>query len=81
MPTARVNAGRSGTVRTSAYEDAIIAVVEEEQPGNSRDITSNLGLSHPTALGQLPSDELDSYLCLQNAYPFEDDLPLHPLYV
>ena len=45
MPAARVNAGRSGIARTSAYEDAIIAAVEEEQPRNSRDIVCNLELS------------------------------------
>ena len=45
IPAARVNAGRSGNTWTSAYEDAIIAAVEEELPGNSRDIARNLGLS------------------------------------
>jgi hypothetical protein len=45
MPAARVNAGRSGTARTSVYEDAIIAAVEGDQPGNLRDITFELGLS------------------------------------
>jgi hypothetical protein len=44
MSAARVNAGRSGIERTSAYEDAIIAAVEEVQPGNLRDIACNLGL-------------------------------------
>lgn len=44
-PAARVNAGRSGTARTSAYLDAIIAAVEEEQPGNSRDVACNFELS------------------------------------
>ena len=38
MPAARVNAGRSGTALTPAYEDTIIAAVEGERPGNSRDI-------------------------------------------
>jgi len=45
MPAARLNAGRSGNARTSAHEDAIIAAVKVEQPGNSRDIARNLGLS------------------------------------
>jgi hypothetical protein len=45
MPAARVNAGRSGTARTSAYEDALIAAVGEEQPGNSRNIAFELGLT------------------------------------
>jgi len=44
LSAARVNAGRLGTARTSVYEDAKIAAVEEEQPGNSRDIACEMGL-------------------------------------
>lgn len=44
VPAAHVNVSRSRTARTPAYEDAIFAAVEEEQPGNSSDIPWELGL-------------------------------------
>jgi hypothetical protein len=75
-PTALVNAGRPGTVRTPANEDAIIAAVEREPWRSSRDIERELGLSQPKVLEVLLDDQLHPYHYSRSAHLFPEDRPL-----